>query len=248
MRDDNTRHTELLLHPNDQPVDYRHSDRIQSRRRFVVKQVRRSRGDGPGEPGPLHHPTGQLGRIPVFGSLQIDERQTLTHTCHDLVVVHLRHTTKSHRHVLGNVHGVEQRGELKDVADIAAEFVELLDVEFTHVLAIHDNVTGVGPKQAHHVFEDHRLARSGEPDDAERLAIQHLEIQSPKDVVLAERPMNVLEQDAHDTMLITGPPPRTRPAPGSAHWKRPRRGSQPPRLPPLHPSRGTHRSTPHWSR
>ena len=137
-------------------------------------------------------------------------------------------------------HGVEKCGELKDVADITTEFVEVLDVELIHVLAIHDNVTGVRPNQTHHVFEEDRLAGPGEPDDAERLTIQHLEIQPPKDLVLAERPMNVLSR-----MLITGPPPRTRPEPGSAHWKRPPRGSQPLRRLPLHPWRGTRRTTPH---
>ena len=48
------------------------------------------------------------------------------------------------------------------------------------------------------MFEDHGLAGPGEPDDTECLTVQYFEIQAPKDVVLAERPMDVIELYAHN--------------------------------------------------
>ncbi len=197
VRDDDTRHTEFLLHPNDQPVDYRHGDRIQSRRRFIIKQILRLRRDGPGEPGPLQHPTGQLRRIPVSYPIQIDKPQTLTHTGVDLLFIHPRDAPKPHRDIVGNVHGVEECGELKNVADVTAKLVELLNVEFTEVLAVHHDLTRVGAHQADNVLENHGLAGSGEPDDAECFPVLDREIQSPEDSVLAERPTDVTEHDAH---------------------------------------------------
>ena len=46
-------------------------------------------------------------------------------------------------------------------------------------------------------FEDHRFSGSGEPDDAECLPIPDLEIQSSKDLVPAERAMQVPDLDTH---------------------------------------------------
>ena len=87
---------------------------------------------------------------------------------------------------------------MEDVADVSTDLVEFNEVEFTHVLVIHKNFTGVRPNQADHVFEDHGFTRPREPDDAQRLPIQDLEIQAPKDLVSAERTMNVLKYDAHN--------------------------------------------------
>ena len=62
-----------------------------------------------------------------------------------------------HRDVLADGERVEQRGELKDVADARAQLVELAAREIRHVEIVDENLSRVRLEQPDDVFDRDRL-------------------------------------------------------------------------------------------
>ena len=97
--------------------------------------------------------------------------------------------------VLEDVHRVEQRAVLEDVADAGAELGQLLPLELAHLLAVHDDGAAVRPDEADDVLEQHALAGARWAQQRHRLALAHLEVDPVQHHLLAEALVDVDELD-----------------------------------------------------
>src|SRR5690606_5980565 len=117
------------------------------------------------------------------------------HAILDLRLAELALLAQAHGDVVVDAHRIEQRGELEDVADLAAEGVELLPGERLRIDAVDDDAALVRLEQADDVLDGDRLARPRETDDDHRLALVDLEREAAEDIVGAEGLVQVLEDD-----------------------------------------------------
>jgi hypothetical protein len=114
----------------------------------------------------------------------------------DLVLGHLG-AAESHRDVVADGHGVEQRGELEHVSDPPPQLVEILALQLVHVLAVDPDVAPIGRDQPHDVLQGDRLAGARAADDRERLTFVHGEREALEHLFGPERLVDVDELDAH---------------------------------------------------
>jgi hypothetical protein len=193
--DHDARHPELLLQPVDLAVDDRRRHRIEARRRLVVEEDLRLADDRPGQPDPLLHAAGEVGRRQTLHALEPDHPQRLAHLHADDAGLQLRVLEKRQRHVLADRHPVDQRPALEEVAEALAELAELLHVHVGDVPAVDQHAPLVRLQQADDVLQRDALARAGPPDDHVRLPAPHRQVEPLKDPLPAEAAVDVLETD-----------------------------------------------------
>jgi len=97
--------------------------------------------------------------------------------------------------VLANGERVEERGELKHVANLRAERVQLPPRELGNVESVYPHLTGVRLEETHDVLDGHGLSGAGISDDDHRLPLGHVEGEAVKDALGAEAFVDVLELD-----------------------------------------------------
>jgi hypothetical protein len=116
--DDDARHAQLFTHTDHELIDDGARDGIQSGRRLVVEDVLGLARDRSRDSDALAHSAGQLGGKLFLYARKVDEIEGFGDASHDLALAHLPFLAQPHRDVLADVEGVEERGELEDVADV----------------------------------------------------------------------------------------------------------------------------------
>src|SRR5688572_8289258 len=191
VRDDDARHTELFAHADHELIDHRARDRVQSGRRLIVQQVLWSQRDRARDADPLAHAAGELGRKAWSDVRQVHEIERLGDALLNLLLVEGSLLAQAHGNVVANGERVEQRGELKDVADSRAQRIEIAARERRHLETIDQDSPAVGLEQPDDVLDRDRLARARVPDDDHRLAFDHVERETGEDAFRAEALVDV---------------------------------------------------------
>src|SRR5690606_16571751 len=149
VRDDYAGNAKLLAHPEHQLVHRGARYRIQPGGGLVVEYVLGAKRYRSRNPNALSHSTGKLRRQPLLHIRQVHERQRPGHAFANLRLTQLTPLPEAERNVLADGHGIEQCGELKHVADLRAQLVELGSREARNILPIHDHGTTVRLQQPH---------------------------------------------------------------------------------------------------
>jgi hypothetical protein len=113
-------------------------------------------GDCPRDADALPHAARQFGGISKLDVRQIDEVERFVNAILDFAVGELLLFAQAHRDVLADGERVEQRGELKDVTDARAKFVELAARELGHLEIVDLDTAGIGLEES-----DDMLDRDG---------------------------------------------------------------------------------------
>ncbi|MNO69815.1 hypothetical protein D3C76_606760 [compost metagenome] len=150
--------------------------RVQGAERFVHQEdagVRRHRAC---QSDTLLHPAGKLGRKAVFPTRQRYQRQFLPG---DAVAGGLVHAAQfeAERDVVSHCAVGKQGRVLEDHADLlGAHLAQRPGVQPVDIRAIDQNLAGGGLDQPVDVADEGRLARAGQPHDAEDLAFPDAEV------------------------------------------------------------------------
>src|SRR6266571_1325779 len=99
--------------------------------------------------------------------------------------------------VLEDVHRIEQRAVLKDVADAAAQVRQLLATEERDLLPIHPDLTGIRLDEPDDMLEQHALADARGAEQRDRLSDFHKEVHAVEYHVVHEALGDLLQLDAH---------------------------------------------------
>jgi hypothetical protein len=130
---------------------------------------------------------------------EIDQRQRLADAIGDLFIRQPA-PPQPEGDVVRYGHRIEQRGELKHVADLTTQAGQPLAVEGRYRPAVNDHLTGIGVQQPHDVLEGDALAGAGEADDHHRLAVAHVEGQPLQHLFGAESLDEILELNHSSTI------------------------------------------------
>ena len=140
--------------------------------------------------------SGELrGEFVTDGVVEVDEAERLTHALGDLRLGELSLLPEPHRDVLGDREGIEEGGELEDVADLRAEAIELTPGQRADGDTVDFDVALIGLEEPDDMLDGHRLAGPRIADDDHRLPLFDLEGEAAQDLVRAERLMDVVEAD-----------------------------------------------------
>src|SRR6185503_8313859 len=138
---------------------------------------------------------GKLRGEAVFHARQVHELQRLVDALGHLLLGEGALLSQSHRHVLTDGQRVEERGELKDIADARAQGVQILAGQRWDVQPVHDDVAGIRLEQSDYVLDRNRLSGAGIADDDHGLAVVHVEREALQHALGAEGLVDVHEPD-----------------------------------------------------
>ena len=183
MGHDDARHSDLLLQPLDQRIDDVGIHRIQARRRLVVQQISRFAGDRPGDADALAHAARQLrGELVADILIEVHEAQAFLDALNAVVPIGIALLIgNAEPDVLEDVHRIEQRAVLKDVADAAAQPRQLLATQQRDLLTVHPDFTGIRLDEPDDMLEQHAFAAAAGPHDHENFLPLDGEIDSFQD-------------------------------------------------------------------
>ena len=145
-------HAGLLRDLHDQLVHGGRVHGIEAGHRLVVEHDLGPAHDGPRQAHPLLHAPrqlrGELGQH--VGRIQVHVLQRLAHPPQDLLLGQALElvVAQALADVFVDVHGVEERGVLEDVADLPADALERRPRGVHHRLAVDEHVAPVGHDQA----------------------------------------------------------------------------------------------------
>src|SRR3569833_1037459 len=195
VRDDDAGHAELVAHADHQLIDDRAGDRIEARRRLVVQDVFRTEGYRARDADALVHTPRQLGGIAMLDVREIHELEGLVYARFDLLLRELLLLAQAHRDVLADGERVEQRGELKHIADTRTQLIELAPRQMRHVETVDEDLPRIRLEQSDDVLDRDRLARARVADDHHRLAFDDVEREALEHLLRTERFMDVDQLD-----------------------------------------------------
>ena len=165
--------------------------RVEGRERLVHQQDLGVRGERTGEPDPLLHPARQLAREAVLVSVEVDEAEA---ALGDLPALRLRLALhlQGEGDVVAHRAVRKQRHVLEHHADVGgAQPSEIAFAEREHVPAEHVDAPGGRLDQPVDMAHHGRLARAGQPHDAEDLSARYLE-RAVRDTHHASEPLEHL--------------------------------------------------------
>ena len=195
VRDDDARHTELLLHPQHEVVNDRGRDGIKTGRRLVVQQVFRPQRNGTRNADPLAHATRQVTRQLVGGVREIHEVERFMDASLQIRLAQLPLFAQAHRDVFADRHRIKQGRRLEHVADVGPQFIEVRARQQRNLLAVDDHAALVRRQQAHDVLDGDTLARSRVAKDDGNVALAHLEGKPVEDLLRPEGLVDVFEEN-----------------------------------------------------
>src|SRR2546423_2667168 len=193
--DDDAGDPQLLSHPDHELVDDRAGHWIESRRRLVVEDVLRLPRDRARDADAFAHPARELGGKLGFDPGKIYELESFADALDDLRLAHSSFLAQSHRDVVTDAEGIEQRGELEDVADLGSELVQLDTGERGDLLPIDPDGTPIRLQQPDDVLDRDRFTAAREADKDHGFALVDFEGEAFEDLFRAEGFVDVDELD-----------------------------------------------------
>ena len=200
---------ERPLDAQDEVVDARRVDRVETRRRLVVEDDLGLESERAREADALLHAAREVARAHRLDARQADELERLVDARLDLFAGHLvpELLAQPVRHVLADVERVEQGRALEEVRDPAAHVGQLAVAHRHDVAPVEDDLARVGPEQADEHLEHDALAAARGAHDGDRLAATDVEVQARVDDLRAEALLDPVEADER----LAGPARHRRP-------------------------------------
>lgn len=195
MCDDENGQPQRLSQRQDEFIESRRADRVQSGGRLVQEKQWRVQRDRPRQPGTLAHAARQLRRELVdgigrqTGEFDLQQGQFIAQIVVEGGVVLLQR----HFHILADRQRGEQRAVLEQHAGVALDGEAVLPRIRARIDPHHLDLAFVGRAQAQDRAHQHRLAGARAPDHAQDLAAADVQVQPVVHHLLAE----AVDQPAH---------------------------------------------------
>ena len=149
----------------DELVDEDGGLRVEARVGFVAEEVARVERDGTGDGDALLHAARQLGGHLLVRTLQVDTVEAEVHAFANLGVGLFAEHAEGKGNVLLDRHRIEEGRALEQHADLLANLLHLLVLQFRDVAPVVEDFPLLGLVEADEAFEQHGLARPRLPDD-----------------------------------------------------------------------------------
>ena len=195
--------TEPLLQTPNQFVDRIRNDRVESRRRFVVKNARWLAHDRTGETDALLHSAAQIHRHLIFLSRHLHDLEHLAYFFSQHFRITLACFAQRERDVFRHGHRIEQRAALKKNSNFLPDRRELPLGHLDDVLTFDPDFTRVRAHQTDQVFEQNAFPAAAAADDRECFAARDIEIDSAQNFLRTDAFFQTLHGNHRTVMAMS---------------------------------------------
>jgi hypothetical protein len=195
VRDHNDGHVKRFLQFENELINARRDDGIESRGRLVKKKNFRVHGKSAGDGGALLHPAAQLRRKIIFVTGEPDLIELEPQHDFDGWVFKFGVFAQRQRNVFADGHRAKERATLKAHAHVAAKCVELLVGNRGKVFAFNPNFAGGGTLEPDERAEKRALAGTRTAKDDQRLALLDIKRDAMQNLAIAITDAEIAERN-----------------------------------------------------